>query len=588
MASALLEPIEMFKNNIALYHNSFGTCWNVMITYLLMYSDETRNKILDVVLLKELDYTKPILIYEYLIAMKAYELVECAFKRDTIDLVLPLSRFSPYFPYYKLKKKDVVTNIVIQFMLRINRKCNDYIMRSVQELPVEAPMDAPALRKANSVDDEKCIQDYVFDFFDYDKGEGLIIDHSIIYFNLLSTIFINTLYYIQPIRINSIEKPSGFIEKLEQGDYNRSLGYMIGVKGHIVCIVKYKGGWKFCDNQYIYDFNMDEFMRDFNTPGINMVYNTYKGIIKLVSVDESPKIVYYSPDVPEIMKAKRILVADTSKIFNLMRVVEHDASKLPFRETLYKLLTFTPFVKTDIIYNIFPENPLLDYIRDGKNEKILELIKKGVNIDMFSANSIFPIHTALTQGNIEAARLLINYGCDLSNVRIDNELVTARREQIRSGNLITPELQQLYDSIGLVYKEVQKPKVIKQYYKNLSTDAKKALYAYHQKLEAKYNLGITIKSFISVYNFMIHIDAINSVDKFRSNLNSMIKMGGILYLKSIFKQPDYIQYVEEQSLKSKYIMYDESQNSHPSFKKDFKSLYQKYKHKYLKLKELVR
>jgi hypothetical protein len=85
MASALPEhPIEMFKNNIALYHNSFGTCWNVMITYLLMYSDETRNKILDVVLLRELDYTKPILQYEYLIAMRAYELVECTFTAGTI------------------------------------------------------------------------------------------------------------------------------------------------------------------------------------------------------------------------------------------------------------------------------------------------------------------------------------------------------------------------------------------------------------------------------------------------------------------------------------------------------------------------
>ena len=501
-------------------------------------------------------------------------------------MVLPLSRFSPYFPYYKLKKKDVVTNIVIQFMLRINRKCNDYTMRSVQKLPAEAPMDPPALRKANSVDDEKCIQNYVLEFFDYDEGEGLIIDHSIIYFNLLSTIFINTLYYIQPIRINSIEKPSGFIEKLEQRDYYHSLGYMIGVSGHVVCIVKYKGGWKFCDNQYIYDFNMDEFMRDFNTPGINMVYNTYKGIIKLVSVDERPKIVYYSPDVPEIMKTQRILVADTSKIFNLMRVVEHDASKLPFRETLYKLLTFTPSVKTDIIYNIFPENPLLDYIRDGKNEKILELIMKGVNIDMFSANSIFPIHSALTQGNIEAARLLINYGCDLSNVRIDNELVTARREQIRSGDLITPELQQLYDSIGLRYEEVQKPKVIKQYYKNLTTDAKKALYAYHQKLEATHKLGITIKSFISVYNYMIHINASSSVDKFRRDLNGVIEMSGTVYLRNVFNQPDYIRYVEEQSKKNKYVKNGESE----ALRLDdiFHKKYIMYKQKYLKLKELVR
>ena len=608
MASALPDnPIEMFKNNIALYHNHFGTCWNVMITYLLMYSDETRNKILDVVLLRELDYTKPILPDEHLIAMKAYQLVECAFKRDTIDMVLPLSRSSPYFPYYKLKKKDVVTQIITQFMLRINRKCNDYIMRILQELPAEAPLDAPALRKANSVDDEKCIQDYVFDFFDYDEGKGLVIDHSIIYFNLLSTIFINTLYYIQPIRINSIEKPIGFIEKLEQGDYNLSLGYMIGVHKHIVCIVKYKGGWKFCDNQYIYDFNMDEFMKDFNTPGITIVYNKYKGLIKRVSTDSGERTVYYNRDLPEIMIKQPDRVEDTFNILTLTRVVEHDADKLPFRETLYKILTHKPLIKTDIIYIVFSTNPLLNSIRDGMNDKVLELIMKGVNIDLFTNNKLSPIEYALAVNNLEAAKLLINYGCDLSNVHINNELVTARREQIKSGGLITPELQQLYDSNWLVY-EVQKPrKVIKQYYENLSKDAQTALYAYQQKLLPI--SGISIKKFISVYNFLIHINAISSVDKFRTALNDTIKMGGILYLRNIFKQPNYIQYIEEQSLKSKYIMYDKSQNSHPSFKKDFKSLYQKYavssegtlrlddifykkyimyKHKYLKLKELVK
>ena len=572
MASALPEhPIEMFKNNIALYHNRFGTCWNVMITYLLMYSDETRNKILDVVLLRELDYTNPILEYEYLIAMRAYELVECAFKRDTIDMVLPLSRSSPYFPYYKLKKKDVVTQIITQFMLRINRKCNDYTMRIVQELAAETPMDAPALRKANSVDDESCIQDYVFDFFDYKTGEGLIIDHSIIYFNLLSTIFINTLYYIQPIRINSIEKPNGFIEMLEQGDYNLSLGYMIGVHKHIVCIVKYKGGWKYCDNQYIYDFNMDEFMRDFNTPGITIVYNKYKGLIKRVSTDSGEIIVYYNRDLPEIMRRQPDRVEDTSNIATLTRVVEHDADKLPFRETLYKLLIHKPRIKTDIIYNVFSMNPLLNSIRDGMNDKVLELIMKGVNIDLFTTANISPIEFAFKVNNIEAARLLINYGCDLSNVSINNELVTARREQIKSGDLITPELQQLYTSNWLIYEGVQEPrKVIKQYYENLSKNAQTALYAYHQTLEAKYDLGIPIKSFISVYNFMIHINATSSVNKFRSALNGIIKTGGILYFKNVFKQPDYIQYVAEQSLiskKNKYIKYDDN---------NFKSLYQKY------------
>ena len=156
MASAKPNQIERFKNNIALFHNSIGTCWNVTVTYLLMYSDQTRDIILDVVLLRKLDYTKPIKQYELLIIMKAHELVECAFARGMIDMVLPLSKSSPYFPYYKLKKKENVIKIVTQFMLRINRKCNEYIMSTEAQLPV-----APVLRRSDSVDDEKCIQEYI-------------------------------------------------------------------------------------------------------------------------------------------------------------------------------------------------------------------------------------------------------------------------------------------------------------------------------------------------------------------------------------------------------------------------------------------
>jgi hypothetical protein len=574
-----VHPIDRFKNNIALFHNSFGTCWNVMVTYLLMYSDETRHKILDVVLLRELDYNKWITPYEHLIIMRAIELVECAFARGTIDIVLPLSKSSPYFPYYKLKKKEVVTQIVIQFMLRINRKCNDYTKRIRDGLVAESPMDSPALRRSDSKDNEKCIQEYIYEFFDYDEQNhrGLATDHSIIYFNLLSTIFINTLYYIQPIKLNAMIKSNDFMEKVEQGDYNFSVGYMIETIGHVVCIVKYNKRWKFCDNSNIYDFNMDEFMRDFNTPGIKIVYNAYKGIIKKIPNGRGYDIVYYSSDLPEIIKKQPNRPEDTTEIVNLLRVVEHDAGKLPFREALYKLLTVRPPVKMDIIYNADTQNPLIRYIEENENGNILQLIMKGVNIDMFC--TISPVSYAFSQNNIEAAILLINYGCELSNVDM-NSIVEARITQIKGGQLITNELQQLYDRHGLRYDKIQKPiKFIKQYYENLSQDAKKALYTFYQKLQGESKIGLTIKTLIKLYDYMIHTNLASSVDSFRTKINLIIEEGGVY--TDLFTTPAYRKYAAELALiseKNKYL-------KNLSYLDDiFYKKYIKYKDKYLKLK----
>ena len=616
MASAELiqTSIQRFKNNIASYHNAFNTCWNVMVTYLLIYNDQTRDKILNVVLLSELDYTKPIKQYEHLIITRAQELVESAFKTDKIDIVLPLSKSSPYFTYYKLKKKDNVIEIITQFMLRINRKCNEYNMNQLENVAAESPQ----LRRAESVETEECIQKKIKKFFDYDENDtGSMTDHTLIYFNLLSTIFINKLYYIQPIKLNSEGKDRCFIEMVEREGYNFSVGYIINVPNHTLCILKYHDSWKFCDNHFIYDFNMEQFKKDLTTPNIEISYNLHQGLFRT----DDYAYEHYSTNLPKAIK-RLIINIDSNSIHNIteiLRVVEHDTSKLPFRDSLRKFL-YNPPLKTDIIYYVDPsaDSPLATSIASHKNDIVLQLIMDGVNIDMITQSYISPLTIAMQYDNIRAVKLLIKYGCDIfySNFYLDTlpdgpkktvilRIIEEREKQIKSGQLITPELQQLYDTYNLKYEEVQKRryeevqthrKVIKQFYENLSTNAKEALYAYHQYLKAEYNLRIPIKSFISVYNYMIFESVVNSVRHFKEVLN--IREDRLQYLMNVLENPEYIKYVEEQALKSKknkyikydesfhkkYIMYDESENSHPSFEKDFKGLYQKYKQKYLQLK----
>ena len=140
--------------------------------------------------------------------------------------------------------------------------------------------------------------------------------------------------------------------------------------------------------------------------------------------------------------------------------------------------------------------------------------------------------------------------------------------------------KQLYDTYNLKYEEVQKRRYeevqkhrynIKQFYENLSTNAKDALSAYHQYLKAR----IPIESFISIYNYMIFESVVNSVRHFKEVLN--IREDRLQFLMGVLENPEYIKYVEEQALKSKknkYIKYDES----------FHKKYIMYKQKYLQLK----
>ena len=589
MASAELiqTPIQRFKNNIASYHNAFNTCWNVMVTYLLIYNDQTRDKILDVVLLSELDYTKPIKQYEHFIITRAQELVESAFKTDKIDMVLPLSKSSPYFPYYKLKKKDNVIEIITQFMLRINRKCNEYNMNQLENVAAESPQ----LRRAESVETEECIQKKIKKFFDYDENDtGSMTDHTLIYFNLLSTIFINKLYYIQPIKLNSEGKDRCFIEMVEREGNDSSVGYIINVPNHTLCILKYNDSWKFCDNHFIYDFNMEQFKKDLTTPDIQISYNLLQGLFRM----DDYAIEHYSTNLPKAIKRSTFNVNSIHNITEILRVVEHDASKLPFRDSLRKFL-YNPPLKTDIIYYTDPSADCLlaTSIASHKNDTVLQLIMDGVNIDMITQSYISPLTVAMQYDNIRAVKLLIKYGCDIfySNFYLDTlpdgpkkevivGIIEERKKQIKSGQLITPELQQLYDTYNLKYEEVQKRRYeelqkhrygIKQFYENLSTNAKDALSAYHQYLKAR----ITIESFISIYNYMIFESVVHSVRHFKEKLN--IREDRLQYLMDVLKNPEYIKYVEEQALKSKknkYIKYDES----------FHKKYIMYKQKYLQLK----
>lgn len=574
MASAKPDQIERFKNNIGLFHNSLGTCWNVMVIYLLMYSDQTRDLILDVVLLKELDYTKKIRPYEDLITMKATELVECAFARGMIDMVLPLSKSSPYFPYYKLKKKENVINIVTQFMLRINRKCNEYIMSTEAQLP--GPL---VLRRSDSVDDEKCIQKHVSEFFDDDSLIGLYRPQLPIYFNLLSAIFINKLYYMQLIKLGIGNKSRNFMESVEENeDYNVSLGYIILVHKHVFCIVKYKNSWKFCDNQYNYDFNMDQFMKDFYTPGIEIFYNLYHGLYKQIP---DGTIEHYSLNIPGEIIAQPI--RDTSKIEHITRVVKHDEYKLPFRDALYNLLVPKPFIKTDIIYNLVKAPPIYDYIGAGKNKELLELIIKGVNIDIVNNFGNTPVSYAILINNMEAANLLIRYGCDLSYIEKDNPLFLRRTAEIESGRLITDELQQLYDMHELKYEKQEPRKVIKQNHKNLNQNALVSLHKFYQGLIRNPQFKIPQKMFNYSYDYLIETNPIiTNVDTFKTYINKQIRDQGIDKVNEQINE-----FARIQSSQSKYLKYNSSSKRTDILDDISHKKYIKYKHKYLKLKESI-
>jgi len=374
-------------------------------------------------------------------------------------------------------------------------------------------------------------------------------------------------------------KSRNFMEYVEKNeDYNVSLGYIISVQRHVVCIVKYKNSWKFCDNQYNYDFNMDQFMKDFYTQGIEIFYDMYHGLFKQIP---DGTIEYYSLNMPGKIIAQPI--HNTSKILQITRVVKHDADKLPFRDALYNLLDPKPLIKTDIIYNLTYGPPIYDYIKDNKNKELLELIMKGVNIDMVNTLGNTPLSYALNINNMEAARLLISYGCDLSYIKKDNPLFLRRMMEIESGHLITNELQQLYDMHELKYEKQEPRKVIKQNHKNLNPNAIQALHKLFLELIRKLELRISERLFNYMYDYLIDTNpTITGVDTFKSYINKQIKEQGIDKVKD-----EIIDFATTNPLKSKYLKYNSSSKRTDILDDISHKKYIKYKHKYLKLKESI-
>jgi ankyrin repeat protein len=379
---------------------------------------------------------------------------------------------------------------------------------------------------------------------------------------------------------------------------------MISVTRHIFSIVKYKGVWKYCDNHNIYDFNMDEFMEDFYDPKIEISHTMSKGLFKIIK-NRGGMITYkyYSTNLPERIKSEPLIKSQTSLIESILRVVEHDASKLSFRKALYNLLPGPP-ENTNVIYVLQQKPPIVVAIERGDIAEVRRLILNGVNIDMIYRTNATPLIEALDHGNEHAAALLIDYGCYAhEKYASKNPIIEARLQQIKDGGIITDTLRSLYDANHLTYTP---PLIIKQYYKNLDEDARILLCEIYRKFQKKFP-HITQEQFNKMYDFYIHTDRTTTVISFRGIINNITAIQGAVPRNFIdfFSSDEFRSYAPYQSSESKYlkyaiaeskrlgdifhkkyIMYDESENSHPNFEKDFKSLYQKYKQKYLQLKAI--
>jgi ankyrin repeat protein len=99
------------------------------------------------------------------------------------------------------------------------------------------------------------------------------------------------------------------------------------------------------------------------------------------------------------------------EILEILRIVEHDAKKLPFRDAMRNYITIREnrmFNKEqDIIYYALDDNFILKYIRERRNGDLLQLIMNGVNIDILTYSLETPLLIAIISGNIEAIKMLI-------------------------------------------------------------------------------------------------------------------------------------------------------------------------------------
>jgi hypothetical protein len=156
---------------------------------------------------------------------------------------------------------------------------------------------------------------------------------------------------MQIIQFESKKRGRDFMATVEKD--GNTLGYMISVTRHIFSIVKYEGRWKYCDNHNIYDFNMDEFVKDFYDHPTQIFHNMSKGLFKKNRNRKGKTYEYYSTNLPEHIKMEAFNEADTSPIQYILRVVKHDASKLSFRKALYNLLPGHPENTNVICYLLY-------------------------------------------------------------------------------------------------------------------------------------------------------------------------------------------------------------------------------------------
>jgi hypothetical protein len=443
------KQIDRFKENISSYNNYTGTCWNLVITNILLHGDKTRDATIENILFRGYDYRiglqRPHALFEgrnilECIREKSNRLVEESDRlygdnMICLDTLLPLDKNSPYYPFYKHKKIELIKKIIEIFMIRVNNKCVQFIVEQDGEvkqkieltMKTKLPGLLPELVRAQSINMEDKIGDLIYEFLDMTKStdHGLPPLSQIMILNLLSLIFINKFFYYVPFYFKDIQYSHNAQQKLKQMKipfkkqnifFNKDeiVGLQVRVPGHVIGVFPYKGKWKFIDNEYTLDFKFEEFINDMETKDRKFYYLEPQGIH---SEDITGNIINYSGKYNIAYKKNRFEITNINMIF------EFNKDEKQFR----KITSFLTHDNNIHFGDMQADNKLFSAIRENYSIDIIEeIIKQGVNIDSqfidtnidmngnitLFENGITPLLFAIKKGKLEVVKLLLDYGAN--------------------------------------------------------------------------------------------------------------------------------------------------------------------------------
>jgi hypothetical protein len=360
------------------FHNNFNTCWNIVAQSILFYNIDTRQQIIETLLIEGMNYNGH---------------AECLVRRakEDIKFLLP-DYFGP--TYYDKVESDIIRMFAILIeRFNIKYKSSDS----------SAPLSLILRREETSVCEHN-FSAMFFNIFELNQysadGSSKAHPHeeeappnytSTIYetffiFNLLSVVLLNNNGKPRLFNFKEQNITTPFIE-------DESIGSIIWVPDHVIGIFKCDNyDYKYVDNNFITRFNFLKLIKRQNEGNYQLNYHPHDGIYISIPKRRPNFFSKKNPD-PYSSSGESLLV------LNIYNVYEHIGYREQFKSS-HEL--------TKLFYS--PTYRLFIDITKNNVERVREIYSNFSSvIDYeyidYSDNTVFS--TALKYGRFEIAEIMI-------------------------------------------------------------------------------------------------------------------------------------------------------------------------------------